>query len=172
MIRKEKSNADNQNETSVEIEVDIKGKNGENPNSEVDEKDTLISELTADLQRTRADFENYRKQIEVQKQHDANVVKITTVMKFLPVIDDIDRAIAAYPEQLVPIAKSLDKTLKDLKLSKIESGEGTEFDPELHNAAMMEEGEGEKEVILQTLQPGYKYENEVVRAAIVKVGRR
>ena len=124
-------------------------------------------ELIADLQRTRADFENYRKQIEMQKENDRKVVKLATVMKFLPLLDDLDRAILTYPE-LEPLKKSMEKTLSDLGLSKIPSEVGTEFNPDIHEAVATE-GDGEKEMIAETLRPGYYYESEVLRPTMVKV---
>ena len=130
-------------------------------------KDLKKDELLNDLQRTRADFENYRKQIETQKENERKSVKLATVMKFLPLIDDMERAIATYKE-LEPLAKTLEKTMADLGLSKIPSEKDTEFNPDFHEAVTME-GEGEKQVILETLRPGYYYENEVLRPAMVKV---
>jgi len=130
-------------------------------------KDEKMTELLNDLQRTRADFENYRKQIEMQKENERKNVKLATVMKFLPLIDDIDRAILTY-EELEPLAKSLEKAMKDLGLSRIPSEKDTEFNPDLHEAVTME-GDGEKQVILETLRPGYYYEGEVLRPAMVKV---
>ena len=125
------------------------------------------AELLSDLQRTRADFENYRKQIEMQKENERRSVKLATVMKFLPLLDDIERAIATYPE-LKPLEKSFEKSMKDLGLSKIPSEKDAEFNPDFHEAITME-GDGEKQVILETLRPGYFYEKEVLRPAMVKV---
>lgn len=130
-----------------------------------------VAELTGDLQRTRADFENFRKQTEIQKKQAMEITKLATVSKVLPLLDDIDRAIVSYPEQLTPIQKSLEKTLKELNLSKINSEVGTEFNPDLHDAVMVEESDGEKEVIAETLRPGYYFGEEVVRPAMVKVKR-
>lgn len=124
-------------------------------------------ELLNDLQRTRADFENYRKQIEIQKQNERETVKLATVMKFLPLLDDMDRAIATYPE-LEPLKKSLEKSMKDLGLSKIPSEAGVEFNPDIHEAVMTE-GEGDTQVIAETLRPGYYYDSQVLRPAMVKV---
>lgn len=135
-----------------------------------DESAAKITELTNDLQRTRADFENYRRQVEQQKLQYGNVVKNTTVMKLLPLIDDIDRAIAANPS-LEPLAKSLEKTLKELGLERVETAAGTLFNPDLHEAVMVE-GEGEKEVIAETLRAGYRYDGELIRPAMVKVTRQ
>lgn len=128
------------------------------------------TELLNDLQRTRADFENYRKQIEMQKENERKSVKLATVMKFLPLLDDMDRAIGTY-EELVPLKKSLEKSLKDLGLEKIPSEVGTEFNPDIHEAVTME-GDGEKQVVLETLRPGYFYEKEVLRPAMVKVSSK
>ena len=141
-------------------------KKEEKTNEKINEK---IKELTNDLQRTRADFENFRKQTEAQKSKAVEAGKAATVLKFLPLLDDIDRAMTTYPDQLSPLKKSLEKTLSDLKLEKIPSEKGAEFNPDLHDAILVEEGEGEKEIISETLRPGYKYEGEVVRPAMVKV---
>ena len=136
---------------------------------ENNDKEDKVAELTADLQRTRADFENYRKQIEIQKENERKAVKYATAYKFLPLLDDLERAISAYKE-LAPLNKSLEKTLTELGLMRINSQEGTEFNPDLHEAVMVE-GEGEKEVIKETLRPGYYYEKEVIRPAMLKVER-
>ena len=126
-----------------------------------------IMELTNDLQRTRADFENYRKQVETQRLNAEKSVKFATVCKVLPLLDDIDRALGAY-EELKPLEKSLEKTLGGLGLKKIESKDGVDFNPDLHDAVMMD-GDGEKEVIAETLRPGYYYDGEVLRPAMVRV---
>jgi len=126
-----------------------------------------IAELTADLQRTRADFENFRKQVELQKENERKNTKYATVMKLLPLLDDLNLAIANYAE-LKPLEKSLTKTLQELDLVRVVSEEGVEFNPEIHDAVMVE-GDGEKEVIAETLRSGYYYEGEVLRPAMVKV---
>lgn len=138
--------------------------NGDTKNTQEDK----CAELLNDLQRTRADFENYRKQVELQKENEKKAARLATVYKVLPLLDDLDRAINTY-EELAPVAKSLEKILKELKLEKIPSEAGVEFNPDLHDAVMFEEGDGEKEVIAETLRPGYYYEGEVLRPAMVKV---
>ena len=127
------------------------------------------AELIGDLQRTRADFENFRKQVEMQREQAKTVAKHATVSKFLPLIDDMSRAIKAHPDLLAPVQKTLDKTLKSLNLAVINSNPGTVFNPEFHNAISMEDNDGEKEVIAEELIPGYLYEGEVLRAAMVRV---
>lgn len=137
--------------------------------SEPNPAEAALVELTNDLQRTRADFENYRKQVEAQKSQAMTAARMATVMKFLPLIDDLQRAINAYSEQLSPLQKSFDKTLGELGLSKINSEPGTEFNPDFHEAVSVEDGDGDLEVISETLRPGYLYEGNVLRAAMVKV---
>ena len=131
--------------------------------------EAALAELTNDLQRTRSDFENFRKQVEVQKNQAMASAKYATVVKFLPLVDDFSRAIDAYSEQLAPLRKSLDKTLSSLGLTQIDSRPGTEFNPDLHEAISVEDNEGDSEVIAETLRPGYLYDGAVIRAAMVKV---
>ncbi|MBQ3441499.1 nucleotide exchange factor GrpE [Candidatus Saccharibacteria bacterium] len=136
-------------------------------NMEVSKELSKAAELLNDLQRTRADFENYRKQIETQKENERKAARLSTVVKFLPLLDDIERAVSTYAE-LRPLEKSLEKTMKELGLSRISSEKGVEFNPNLHEAVMTE-GEGDTQVIGETLRPGYYYEGEILRPAMVKV---
>lgn len=128
-----------------------------------------IAELVGDLQRTRADFENFRKQVESQKSLAMTAAKYATVEKLLPLIDDFERALTTYPEQLAPLQKNFDKTLSNLGLARIDSNVGTEFNPDLHEAVSVEDDDGETEVIAETLRPGYLYDGAVLRAAMVRV---
>lgn len=151
------------------IDVSAKANADVSVDENVDVDAAKIAELTADLQRTRADFENYRKQIEMQKENDRKATKFATVYKVLPLLDDVDRAVASFKE-LAPLVKTMDKTLKELGLVKIDSSVEIEFNPDVHEAVMVE-GEGVKEVVAETLRPGYYYEGEVLRPAMVKVKR-
>ena len=106
--------------------------------------------------------------MDAQKAQAAELAKLSTVSKVLPLLDDIDRAIAVTPE-LKPLEKTLEKTVSELGLSKIAATPGTEFNPNFHEAVLMADGEGEKEVISEVLRPGYTYAGEVLRPAMVKV---
>lgn len=141
-----------------------------------------LGELTLDLQRTRADFENYRKRVEAEKQAAQGLGQTKAIMKLLPVIDTIERAIANVPAELADNAwakgvaglnKQLDKQLKDLGLEKIDAKPGTPFNPELHQAVQFDEAaEGDKEVIAEELRAGYILNGAVVRDAMTKVTRQ
>ena len=141
-----------------------------------------LGELTLDLQRTRADFENYRKRVEAEKQSAHQMGQAKSVMKLLPVIDTIERAIANVPEELkgnpwakgvASLGKQLDKQLKEIGLEKIGAKPGTLFNPELHQAVQFDEAaEGEKEVIAEELRAGYTLDGVVIRDSMVKVTRQ
>lgn len=134
--------------------------------------ETLLAEnqeLLQDLQRTRADFENFRKQTEAQRLQAKQLAEDATVAKLLPLLDDIDRAISTHPDTLSPLQKTFTAKLKELDLTKIDTALGTEFNPDFHEAISMEAGSGDKEVIAETLRPGYLYKSEVLRPAMVRV---
>ena len=150
--------------------------------NKTDDLQHTIDELTLDLQRTRADFENYRKRVEAEKQSAHSMGQAKSVMKLLPVIDTIERAIANVPEELADnawakgvagLGKQLDKQLKEIGLEKINAKPGALFNPELHQAVQFDEAaDGEKEVIAEELRAGYSLDGAVIRDAMVKVTRR
>jgi len=138
-------------------------------------------ELVNDLQRVRADFENYRKQVEVEKTRLAELTQAATVMKLLPVIDNIERALAHAPAELannkwaqgvMALGKNLEKSLSEMGLKRINASPGTPFNHNLHEAVMMEETQGEIEVIAEELRAGYMLGDQVVRPSMVKVKRQ
>ena len=143
----------------------------DNPGKRIKELEAKIEELTNDLQRTRADFENFRRQTEAQKELYGKAIEEKTVKKILPLIDDFDRAVAAHPETMAPLAKTFAKTLSTLGIDKIDTAVGANFDPELHFATSVE-GDGDQEVIAETLQAGYYYQGDVIRPAFVKVTKK
>ena len=139
-------------------------------------------DLTADLQRVRADFENYRKRVEAEKQSARNYGQIEMVQKLLPVIDDIERAIANIPADLTNDAwtqgiatldKKLIKTLDSIGIKRIISAPGTLFNPDLHHAVQFdEESTGALEVVAEELRGGYTFNDQPLREAMVKVARQ
>lgn len=147
-----------------------------------DEKELKIAELTADLQRVRADFENFRKRVDIDKQQAEQRGAMKTALKLLPVIDTIERAIVHIPKDIVEhkwvqgvagLIKQLDKALEGMDIKRIDSSKGAQFNPELHQAIQMDdEAKGEKEVIAEELQAGYTMGSDVIRHAMVKVTRK
>ena len=147
-----------------------------------DELEQQIGELTQDLQRTRADFENYRKRVESKKTASYQHGRAEAISKLLSIVDDIERAVAHLPKELADntwakgvagLTKKLENSLDKLGVKRIASKPGTTFDPSLHDAIQMDEdAEGETEVIAEELQAGYTLEGEPLRPAMVKVTRK
>lgn len=141
-----------------------------------------VEELTLDLQRTRADFENYRKRVDAEKQAARESGTASAILKLLPVIDNIERAIAYTPEELkdnswvqsvAGLVKHLEKSLDSLNLGRIDAKPGTAFNPDLHEAIQFdEEATGDSEVIADEMQAGYTLNGHVIRHAMVKVTRQ
>jgi molecular chaperone GrpE len=141
-----------------------------------------IAELTADLQRTRADFENYRKRVDVERNMARESGQMSAILKLLPVIDNIERAIYCVPDELrdntwaqgvINLTKNLDKSLESMNLKRIEASPGTPFNPDLHDAIQFdEEADGEQEVIAEEMQAGYMLGDHPIRHAMVKVTRQ
>jgi molecular chaperone GrpE len=138
-----------------------------------------VNELTEALQRERADAINIRRRHEEQMAGLKNLVKANVVSDLLPVIDNFERALAHTPKGLEGddyvkgvrgVVKQFEKTLEDIGVKKIKTV-GEHFDPRLHEAVSMEEGDGEQEIITEELQPGYMLGDEVIRHAMVRVKR-
>jgi len=148
-------------------------------NIELEQK---IVELTEDLQRTRADFENYRKRSEADKTMARELGQASAILKLLPVIDNIERAVAYMPEDLKEnkwalgvsgLVKNLESSLDSLNLKRIDATSGVEFNPDLHEAILFdEEAEGEKEIVAEEMQAGYTLSGRPIRHAMVKVTRQ
>lgn len=138
-------------------------------------------DLTLDLQRVRADFENYRKRVEGEKDFARSVGAQKATRNILPVLDTITMAISQTPADIADhdwvkgisgVQKQLEKAMADMNLARIEAAEGVAFNPELHQAVQFDEdAEGEEEVIKVELQPGYQLDGTVLRPAMVHVTR-
>ncbi len=138
---------------------------------------TKVSELTEALQRERADSVNLRRQFEEQIGGLQNIVKASVVRELLPVIDNFERALKHVPKELArneyvkgvnAIVSQFEQSLKLLGVERIKTV-GEEFDPRLHEAISMEEGDGPVEVVCEELQPGFRLGDEIIRHAMVKV---
>lgn len=125
--------------------------------------------------RLAAEYDNYRKRSQKEKEGLYGDIKSDTVSKFLPVYDNLVRALAqstedeAYRKGVEMIMNQFNTTLEKLGVSRIESL-GQKFDPSLHNAVMHvdDEEKGENEIV-EVFQEGFKYGEKVIRFAMVKV---
>ncbi len=136
-----------------------------------------LEDLTAALQRERADAMNLRRRHDEQMANLRNTVKAHVVRDLLPVIDNFERALKHVPKDLEKndfvkgvqgVVKQFEKTLSDIGVERIKTV-GEYFDPQYHEAVTMEEGDGKHEIVSEELQAGYKLGDEVIRHAMVKV---
>ena len=143
-----------------------------------DKKDEQIAELTDKLKRQLAEFENFRKRTDKEKQAMFDTGAKSVIEKILPVVDNFERGLATVPEEskedpfvdgMNRIYKQLMTELENIGVKPIEAV-GQEFDPNLHNAVMqVESDEYESGVVAQELQKGYTYHDMVVRHSMVGV---
>jgi molecular chaperone GrpE len=136
-----------------------------------------IVELTEALQRERADAENLRRRTQEEKSRLGEFYKAMIVQELLPALDNLERALKHTPKDLKGhdyvkgvqgVIKQFEQSLARLGVERIKTV-GEVFDPRLHEAVHMEEGDGTVEVVCEELQPGYKIGDEIIRHAIVKV---
>ena len=136
-----------------------------------------IAELTQALQRERADSLNLRRRSEEEKASMGDYYKAAIVRELLPAVDNLERALMHAPKDLKDhdyvkgvqgVIKQFENCFKQLGVERIKTV-GEHFDPHLHEAVHMEDSDGEHEVIVEELQPGYKIGDEVIRHAMVKV---
>lgn len=140
-----------------------------------DKKDQQIADLTDRLQRTMAEFDNFRKRTEKEKASMYIIGAKEIVEKILPVVDNFERGLAtaqegdAFADGMKMIYKQLMTTLDELGVKPIEAV-GQPFDPNYHNAVMHVEDESLGEnVVAEELQKGYTYKDFVIRHSMVKV---
>lgn len=140
-----------------------------------DKKDSKIEELTDRLQRSMAEFDNFRKRTEKEKASMYIIGAKEIIEKILPVVDNFERGLAsaqegdAFAEGMRMIYRQLMTTLEELGVKPIEAV-GQVFDPNLHNAVMhVEDPEQGENLIVEEFQKGYMYKDFVVRHSMVKV---
>lgn len=135
--------------------------------------------LTEALQRERADATNIRRRHDEEIAQLRGRTKAAVVADLLPVIDNFERALKHVPADLAnndfikgvnAIVKQFEKTLTDMGVQRIKTV-GEPFDPHIHEAVSMEDGDGDDEIVSEELQSGYKIGDEVIRHAMVRVRR-
>ncbi len=143
-----------------------------------DKAQAKIDELNDKVMRQMAEFENYRKRTEKEKQSMFEVGAKSVIEKLLPIVDNFERGLATLSEEeaqggfakgIVMVYKQLMEELSKLEVKPIEAV-GKEFDPNLHNAVMhVEDEEAGENTIVEEFQKGYTYRDTVVRHSMVKV---
>lgn len=190
----EKEIKDEEQLSTEELETDNKAETTETANEETteelqpeEEKDPLelaneqIEELKDKYLRSVAEFDNYRKRTLKEKAELILNGGEKAITAILPILDDMERAIAngqktddpaVLREGMELIFTKFNKTLESLGVSKIET-EDADFDTDIHEAIAMVPGMGDdkKGKVLDCVQTGYKLNEKVIRHAKVAVGQ-
>jgi molecular chaperone GrpE len=138
-----------------------------------------LEERTSQLMRNAADFDNYRKRTQREREELEQKVKCDTINELLPVVDNFERARSQFKPQTDQentihkgyqgVYKQLVECLKRIGVSPMRS-EGKEFDPNLHEAVMRQPTKEYPEgTVIEELQRGYLLGERVLRHALVKV---
>lgn len=131
-----------------------------------------------DLQRLKAEFDNYRKRTLREQSHLIEIASAGLVARLITVLDHFEFALGAAEE-----SKDFESMLDGIRLvfselTEVLRGEGLEpilakgekFDPEFHDAAMSDSGDGSgSHVVEEVMRPGYRFKGRVIRPAMVKV---
>ena len=145
---------------------------------EVDPKDAKIEELQNRLLRLQADFENFRRRTNIEKEQLSTFVTANVVGKFLKVLDNFERAEAsvekgdnvdAVVDGMKKIRRQFEDAFKDLKVEEIEA-QNAKFDPNIHEAVMRGHNpELDDEIVDMVFEKGYKLGDKVIRHSKVRV---
>lgn len=130
-----------------------------------------VAELTADLQRVHAEYANYRKRVERDREVMQEMAVGSTIAELLPIVDDIERARehGELEGAFRSVGEALEAALAKLGLERF-GDSGEEFDPTVHEALTSEENDAVSVPTVTTVyQPGYRYAGRILRPARVAV---
>jgi molecular chaperone GrpE len=136
----------------------------------IDDRDVKINELTESLQRLQAEYTNYRRRQDRERQTTIDNAKASVLGALLPVLDDLDRARAHGDLESGPLKAVADKlagVFDGLGVTPF-GAEGEPFDPAVHEA-VQHEGDGSNPVLGVVMRQGYRFGEKVLRTAMVGV---
>ena len=141
-----------------------------------DEWKAKFDELNDRYLRMAAEYDNFRKRSQREREQAYNDAVSRAVTALLPTYDNLERAIKAetadteYKKGVEMTMTQLTESLKGLNVTVIEAAAGTTFDPNFHNAVMhVEDEELGENVIAEVFQQGFQIGDKVIRHAMVKV---
>lgn len=167
----------------AEAAAEIPTTNGAQPEVE-SQVETQLTELQKQVetfregwQRERAEFANFKKRIEREKQELYQNATSDVLKSLLPILDDFDRAVDNLPEDLrehpwvdgvLGIQRKMLRLLEQFNITVVDPT-GQPFDPNLHEALGTDESEAEAGTVTATMQKGYLVGERVLRPALVRV---
>jgi len=140
------------------------------------EETKKIQEYIDHLQRLQAEFDNYRKRTEQEKQLIIKQANQEIIQKFLAVLDSFELAFKTQKEDneftkgMKLIFSEIYSTLEKEGLKKIECL-GKKFDPNFHEVMLQEESDKEEGIVLEELQKGYMLNDRVIRFSKIKISK-
>lgn len=129
--------------------------------------------------RATADYKNFKRRTDIERSELIRSASSALLLKMLPVMDDFERSIANIPPEVAEsawwggtqlIAQKLRTVLESEGVNVI-AALGNDFDPNLHEAVLYEDADGQEGKVIAELQRGYKLGDRVLRPSMVKVGR-
>jgi len=138
---------------------------------ELADVDAKVGELTADLQRVHAEYANYRKRVERDRESNRDLAIGSSLAELLPVLDDIGRARdhGDLDGAFKSVAEALEATVARQGLERFGAA-GEQFDPTVHEAIThTHSAEVTVTTCISVFQPGYRFKGRILRPAIVAV---
>ncbi len=167
--------------TQAEVEeVSLPAAELESLKQKLNDAEARAAEYLDGWQRTQAEFINFRRRLERDRQAEFLAMKAEIIKKFLPVLDDLERALQHPPQEadLQAWVQGVDLILRKMQsilqaegVERIEA-EGQMFDPNLHEAIGHEDVDGQESGrVIAVVQQGYRLGERVIRPALVRVAR-
>jgi molecular chaperone GrpE len=150
---------------------------GDSPEEQIAQAKEDAQKYLASWQRSEADFQNYKRRVEQERDENRRFASAALIINTLPILDDLERALGSIDvrlagltwfEGIALIHRKILILLENAGVSVIQA-EGQQFDPRYHEAVMHAEGEEGK--VLAEVQRGYKLYDRVLRPAMVVVGK-
>lgn len=132
----------------------------------------------ASWQRSAADFQNYKRRVEQEREEIARLSNAAMIINLLPLMDDLERALDSVDTRLAGmtwldglrlIHRKFQALLEMNAVTEIEA-DGQDFDPNVHEAVTF--GPGEENKVIAVVQKGYRLGGRVLRPAMVVVGKK
>ena len=145
--------------------------------SELEEYKLKTEEYYNHMQRLKAEFDNFRKRTQKEKEETAKYASERIILSLIPVLDNLERAVESsqssqdfesFSQGVEMILRQFIKALEDEGLRAIETV-GAQFNPNVHEALLREASDIEENTILAELQKGYYLKDKVIRPSKVKV---
>jgi len=162
----------------IQIPVTVEGKPAEHVHPPTDvraERDQYLDHL----QRLQAEFSNYRKRVDKERESLSAWVKGDLLIKILPILDDAELLVrppqkdpAFCQETVRMIVRNFKKVLEEEGLEEIVVQHGESFNPEIHDAVSVQAASPESDGrIVEVWRKGYRFKNRLLRPSHVKVGK-